>query len=229
MFDNNLQSKAAHMATLCKLSHQQPLTVRRDAKHMGYDAIKHFDHDHVRGYGFVCQNHIVISFVAKVAKISHNTHCKYTRNISGYFVNEAYEQMIQDIWPDMNFWMQLYPNRKRYFCGHGTAGAIATLAAARMKKFTTVITFASTKAGSRKFANWFNDHHLCYRLNAYHDSIKLNPFLHGHVGFEYIIDKNGEIRYPSFINKISQLSAFFRKKEVDINEYWELLNKKAKN
>lgn len=203
MFDNHEYSlaKAAHFAHLSAIAYSQPLTVRKEAKKLGYEKTEFFDKDGAQAYGFVGNGILVLAFrgtePTQLNDIKADLNARHSTGALDCWVHRGFQCEVDDLWTQIETWITKQKYKQIYTCGHSLGGAMSTIAATRLPEGTIVYNYGSPRVGSPKFAKLFNKKYKMHRFVNNNDIVPRVPFSfmwYKHAGTLHYINTYGKIR-----------------------------------
>lgn len=129
------------------------------------------------------------------------------KGMIGGWVHNGFQTELEKIWDDIVKHVNQNLNDKiLYICGHSLGGAMATLAASRLKdKVRCLFTYGSPRVGTRKFVNLCTFAH--YRHVNNNDIVPKVPF--AFLGYRH----HGTLRYINHYGFIRKMSRWQRIKD----------------
>jgi triacylglycerol lipase len=128
------------------------------------------------------------------------------RGESGGWVHNGFQEELNKLWPLIQPFLANAKNKKMYITGHSLGGAMATLAASRLKKECTALyTYGSPRVGTRNFVKSFTVPHFRHVNN--NDIVPSVPF--AFLGYRH----HGTLRYINYYGNIRKLSFWQRVKD----------------
>lgn len=194
--------KAVHFAKLSAIAYGQPLTVRKEAKKLGYTKSHFFDKDGAQAYGFIGNGIVTLAFRGtepnEFNDIKADLNARHSKGTLGCLVHRGFQCEVDDLWLQIEGWLEKNHNGEQiYTCGHSLGGAMSTIAASRLPEGTIVYNYGSPRVGSPGFAKVFNKKYKAYRFVNNNDIVPRVPFSfmwYKHIGQLHYINTYGKIR-----------------------------------
>lgn len=128
------------------------------------------------------------------------------RGQSGGWVHNGFQEEVNKIWPYILPLLVNAEGKKMLITGHSLGGAMATIAASRLKdQCTALYTYGSPRVGTRSFIKSFNVPH--YRHVNNNDIVTKVPF--AFLGYKH----HGNLRYINFYGNIRKMTPWQRMKD----------------
>jgi triacylglycerol lipase len=128
------------------------------------------------------------------------------RGESGGWVHNGFQEEVNKLWNQIQFLLRHEVGRDFFITGHSLGGAMATIAASRLKDSVEALyTYGSPRAGTRSFVKSFNVPH--YRHVNNNDIVPSVPF--AFLGYRH----HGTLRYINFYGNIRKMTPWQRIKD----------------
>lgn len=128
------------------------------------------------------------------------------RGQSGGWVHNGFQEEVNKIWALILPLLVNAEGKKMFIAGHSLGGAMATIAASRLKdQCTALYTYGSPRVGTRSFIKSFNVPH--YRHVNNNDIVPKVPF--AFLGYKH----HGNLRYINFYGNIRKMTYWQRFKD----------------
>jgi len=139
------------------------------------------------------------------------------RGQSGGWVHNGFQEEVNKLWDNLQPLLVNAEGKKMFITGHSLGGAMATIAASRLKdQCTALYTYGSPRVGTRSFVKSFNVPH--YRHVNNNDIVTGVPF--AFLGYRH----HGTLRYINFYGNIRKMTPWQRMKDK-FRGRWRALKK----
>lgn len=169
-------------AILAATAYEDPELSKPIYKTMGFTGIKFFEKDGAQAYAVWNKEHIALCFrgtePTEISDLKADLNAWPDRGEVGGLVHDGFQNEVEKIWKDVlkTLNSKTHASKKLTMCGHSLGGAMATVAASRMKdRIDSLYTFGSPRVGNKDFINAFkNVKH--YRFVNNNDIVPTVPF-----------------------------------------------------
>ena len=203
--------KCHHMAQLAQIAYDDKAAAAPKIKQLGYTGHVFFDDDGAQVHIVWNDEDMVLCFRGtepdEFSDIKADLNALPDRGQSGGWVHNGFQEEVNKVWDEVTKVLETgRKDRNLYITGHSLGGAMATIAASRLKDITTALyTYGSPRAGTRGFVKSFNVPH--YRHVNNNDIVPKVPF--AFLGYRH----HGTLRYINFYGNIRKMSYWQRVKD----------------
>ena len=215
------------MAKLANAAYLDEKEGKKVYKKLGYKKVFFLENDGAQGYVLENADEIVICFRGtepdEFSDIKADLNALPDRGQSGGWVHNGFQEELNKIWNDVrDISAKLCENnpKKIYITGHSLGGAMATLAASRLKYVTSALyTFGSPRVGTKAFVKSF-DFVPHYRHVNNNDIVTKVPM--AIMGYRH----HGSLQYINFYGNIRKMTYWQRFKD-SWRGRWAAIKKKV--
>lgn len=203
------EDRCLDMAKLAGLAYLDGPEAKPKMSAMGYSDHKFLDTDGAQCHAIWNDSELVLCFRGtepdEFSDIKADLNALPDRGVSGGWVHNGFQTELEKLWEDVS---KIYDKhgaeRDVFITGHSLGGAMATLAASRLKP-TALFTYGSPRAGTRSWKKSFNTPH--YRHVNNNDIVPKVPF--AFLGYTH----HGTLRYINFYGNIRKMTTWQRFKD----------------
>jgi triacylglycerol lipase len=180
-----------------------------------YAELGYTDHVFIEDTGAQChavwnENEFVLCFRGtepdEFSDIKADLNAFPDRGQSGGWVHNGFQEELNKIWDEIDTVLHNQKGKNFFICGHSLGGAMATLAASRLKESVECLyTYGSPRVGTKSFVKSFNVPH--YRHVNNNDIVPKVPF--AFLGYRH----HGTLRYINFYGNIRKMTPWQRFKD----------------
>jgi len=203
--------KCHHMALLAQIAYLDKEEAAPKIKKLGYTSHYFFDDRGAQVHVVWNRSDIVLCFRGTEPKefsdIKADLNAFPDRAQSGGWVHNGFQEEVNKVWDEITRVLDKHGDgRDLYITGHSLGGAMATIAASRLKhKAKALYTYGSPRVGTRSFVKSFNVPH--YRHVNNNDVVTKVPF--AFLGYKH----HGTLRYINYYGNIRKMSTWQRIKD----------------
>jgi triacylglycerol lipase len=203
--------KCHHMATLAQIAYMDKAEAAPKIKKLGYTSHYFFDDDGAQVHIVWNRDDIVLCFRGtepdEFSDIKADLNAIPRKAKSGGWVHMGFQTEVDKVWDEITTVLAKHgEGRDLYITGHSLGGAMATIAASRLKTKTKALyTYGSPRVGTRSFVKSFNTPH--YRHVNNNDIVPKVPF--ALIGYKH----HGTLRYINYYGNIRKMSTWQRMKD----------------
>lgn len=198
-----------HMALCAEIAYKDEAEAKSAYKNLGYSYHKYIEVDGAQCHISWNKDNMTISFRGtepdEFSDIKADLNALPKRGQSGGWVHNGFQGELDKVWPTLkSFIDKNKKERTLYICGHSLGGAMATVAASRMRP-DALYTYGSPRVGTRSFVKSFDTPH--YRHVNNNDIVpSVPPFF---LGYKH----HGTLRYINYYGNIRKLTFWQRIKD----------------
>lgn len=210
------------MAEMAELAYLDEKPARSKYKKLGYTGHKFFENDGAQCHVVWNDEEIVLCFrgtePSEISDILADLNAWPDRAQAGGRVHNGFQNELEKLWKDIVDILEINKDKELYITGHSLGGAMATVAASRLKdEVEALYTYGSPRVGTRKFVKSFSNV-LHYRHVNNNDIVTGVPFvLMGYV-------HHCPPRYINFYGSIRK-STFWQRFKDKMRGRWKALKK----
>lgn len=177
-------------------------------KSRGFTHHKFFDKNGSQAHVVWNASHIAVCFrgtePTEVADLKADLNIWPDDAMVGGWVHNGFQNALDEIWDDIVKHLGKHTNKKLLICGHSLGGAMATVAASRLKDLNpTLFTFGSPRVGNAIFVKQFSNV-THYRFVNNNDIVTAIPMWF--LGYRH----HGTCIYIDYTGAVSNLTAWRR-------------------
>jgi triacylglycerol lipase len=205
--------KCSHMAKLANAAYLDPKEGKKTYKKLGYKGVWFLEESGAQGYVVVNDEEVVLCFRGtepdEFSDITADLNAIPDKAQSGGFVHNGFQEELNKIWDEVEVLVdKQLKEKKLYITGHSLGGAMATVAASRLRfKVAGLFTFGSPRVGTRKFVKSF-DFVRHYRHVNNNDIVTKVPM--AIMGYRH----HGTLRYINHYGNIRKMTYWQRLKDA---------------
>lgn len=206
--------KTCHtMANLSKIAYLDEKEAKPLFKARGYPKHRFIENEGSQAHVAWNDYHIVVAFrgtePSEAADIKADLNIWPDRAESGGWVHDGFQTALEKIWRNIVVIVDAHDDKQLQLCGHSLGGAMATVAASRLKERNPrLYTFGSPRVGNTAFVNSFPNV-VHYRFVNNNDLVTAVPMWllgYRHHGTCMYIDYSGVVGnftpWQKFVDKI---------------------------
>jgi triacylglycerol lipase len=170
-------------AKLAAAAYEDPDVAKPIYKAEGFTGSKFFEKDGAQAYAVWNKEYIVLCFrgtePTEISDLKADLNAWPDRGEVGGLVHDGFQTEVDKIWGSIlkTVSSKTHASKKLTMCGHSLGGAMATLAASRLKdRVHSLYTFGSPRVGNKKFVNAIKDL-THYRFVNNNDIVPTVPFM----------------------------------------------------
>lgn len=199
------------MALLAQIAYDDKAEAAPKIKKLGYTGHTFFDDNGAQVHVVWNDDDIVLCFRGtepdEFSDIKADLNALPDRGQSGGWVHNGFQEEVNKVWDEVTRVLEKHgEGRNLYITGHSLGGAMATIAASRLKlQAKALYTYGSPRVGTRSFVKSFTVPH--YRHVNNNDIVPKVPF--AILGYRH----HGTLRYINFYGNIRKMSYWQRVKD----------------
>jgi len=198
---------------------------KAQAKLMGFNKVVFFNKDGAQAYGLSKDKQIILAFrgtePTQMNDLAADAKAFHVKNELGVGrVHKGFKNEVDDIWVDIEAWLDKQKFDQAFTCGHSLGGAMSTIAASRLPKGTICYNYGSPRVGTPGWVKQFNKDYTLYRFVNNNDAVPRVPFAlmyYKHAGTLHYINTYGNIRnataWQRFKDRFRGYRAAWRKRQ----------------
>ena len=204
-----------HLKTCHKMAKMAGLAYLDAEAKIGYEELGYTHHVFIENDGAQChavwnKEEFVLCFRGtepdEFSDIKADLNAFPDRGQSGGWVHNGFQEELNKIWDQILLLLEHESGKEFYITGHSLGGAMATLAASRLKdKVDCLFTYGSPRVGTKGFVKSFNTLH--YRHVNNNDIVPRLPF--ALLGYRH----HGDLRYINHYSNIRKMTYWQRFKD----------------